>query len=82
MSDWMPYDHDSKTANALPAITESRCSDIVWVYDEFYSGVTLARWTQNGEDPSRGWWEAITSQKDDIGVTHWQPLAKPAQPQL
>lgn len=78
---WTPYDNEAKGASPLPATSGGfdRWSELVWVFDAYYEGVTLARWTQNGDDPERGWWVGI-AHKDDIGVTHWMPLERPAPP--
>lgn len=67
MTDWTPYDYEDKKANPLPERTE-----LVWIHDEFYYGVTIGSWN--------GWsWENAAG-SDDISVTHWMPLAAPAPP--
>ncbi len=78
MSDWIPYDHDDQAANPLPEITR-RESELCWVFDEFYEGVTIAYLTQ--WQSGRVSWIGIGSNKDDIGVTFWQPIVKPEPPE-
>lgn len=86
---WVPYDSDHKAANPLPEVAPgepfaaqgARWSTFVWVFDRWYDGVTLARWTQNGDDPTTGWWVGV-GHGDDIGVTHWRPLDRPDEPEL
>ena len=64
---WIPYNHEDKDANPLP-----KGYAIVWIYDEYYSGVTLGYWD--------GYWRHHSG-SDDIGVTHWMPLEYPEPPE-
>lgn len=63
---WIPFDYEDKQANPLPPNGEP-----VWVYDDFYSGVTIG-WYWN-------WWETHDS-KDDCHIDAWMPIVKPAPP--
>lgn len=64
---WTPFDPDDRFVNPLPAPGE-----LVWVYEEFYEGVTVGEWVG-------GWWET-SEHKDDVSVTHWMPMARPDGP--
>jgi hypothetical protein len=65
---WTPYDNDARDANPLPKPYVE-----VWVFDEFYEGVTIGMWCGK-------WWETYATR--NWTVTHWQPITKPDPPVL
>jgi len=56
-------------------VTDNRVpshSDYVWVYDDYYHGVTVGRWTG-------AWWETADG-SDDVLVSAWMEMEKPEAP--
>lgn len=64
---WVPHDYDISAH--LRDVPER--GELVWIYDEFYHGVTLGQWV--------GWWETHTG-SDDLCVAAWMPLSRPDPP--
>lgn len=67
-AEWRPFSYSRKEETRPP-----RGDELVWIFDEFYHGVTV------------GYFDGFTfrhwSGSDDVSVTHWAPLEKPEAPQ-
>ena len=64
---WIPYDYENKKECSTP-----EPHTLVWIFEEFYDGVTLGYMIYNSWHNWQG--------NDDVSVSHWMPLEYPEDP--
>lgn len=65
---WLPFSYEAKREDQILPLA----GVLVWVYDQYYSGVTVG-W-RNGS----GWF--TPDHGSDCSITHWAPMVMPSPP--